>query len=151
MVVEFFKIYDDRHVVMKKLDSTTKIKEKTCTLKDDCSILKPELELAYDGDLLQANYIRIGAFGRCYFIEPPVLGAQRMYFTGEVDPLTSWQNDIYNLDCVVERQQNKVNCNMKLDDPDFKVYNYKISTTRAFPNFIDKSQGALILATGGIQ
>lgn len=151
MTVEFYKIYDDRHVVSKTLDSTTKIKEKSCILKVDCSILSPELELAYDGDLLTANYIRIPAFGRCYFLQPPVLGAQRMVFNAEVDPLTSWDADIRKLQCVIERQQNKYNCNMKLDDPDFKVYNYKISTTRAFPNYIDKKQGALILATGGIQ
>lgn len=151
MTVTFYKIYDDRHVVTKTLDNTTKIKEKTCTLKSECSILEPELELAYDGDLLAANYMYIPVFNRCYFLRPPVLGAQRMRFTGEVDPLTSWDSDIRKLQCVVERQENKYNCNMKLDDPDFKVYNYKISTTREFPNYVDKSHGALILATGGIQ
>lgn len=149
MTIVFYKIYDDRRVVNKTTNNTTKIVELTGIFKQDCDVKAPVVEVAYDVRLMAANYMYISDFGRYYFISPPVLSAQRMIITGEVDVLKSFATDIKKLSCVIARQQDpEYHSNRYLPDPMFRALQPKDILTFNFPQSFD-SNGSFVLAVGG--
>ena len=149
MKIIFYKVTDDRIVMNKDISGTHKIKEVTGTWKTDCNVLEPNIEVAYDGSLMSANYCYIGDFGRYYFLEPPVLSTQRMLFKCSVDVLKSYADDIKKLRCVIARQQDpEYHSNRYLNDGMFRALQPKNVLTFNFPNSFS-TDGALVLAVGG--
>lgn len=146
MTFKFYTISDDRKAVKKTITSSTLVKTVTGYLKGDCDILHPVLELAYDGDLLAANYLYIQEFGRYYFIGPPKLSQQRLYITGEIDALMSWKDDIMDLSCVLSRQEKLFN--LYLNDGNFHLLQKKQISSIVFPQSFT-TDGSYILAVGG--
>lgn len=145
MQIKLYKIYDDRKKVDKDL-TTTLIKTITGTLKQDCDILKPEIEVAYNDDILPCNYMYIPKFGRYYFLEPPILSTQRMFLSGSIDPLTSWASDIKKLNCVLSRQEKLFN--LYLNDGNYHLLQKKQISTITFPQSFT-TDGSYILTVGG--
>lgn len=149
MTINFYKIYDDKKVVSKKTDSTTLVKTVTGSFKEDCDVMSPVIEVTYDADLMTANYIYISELQRYYYISPPVLSAQRLIFTGEVDVLKTYDTDIKKLPCVIARQQDpEYHSNRYLNDPTFRALQPKRVLTFNFPNSFS-TDGAIVMAIGG--
>ena len=146
MEIKFYSISDDRKKVDKKVDSTTLIATVKGTLKSDCDILHPEIELEYNASIVSANYMYIQDFGRYYFLSPPTLSTQRMFFKGEVDPLMSWNSSIKNLTCVISRQEKRFN--LYLNDGNFHLLQKKQISSIVFPQSFT-TDGSYILAVGG--
>lgn len=81
----------------------------SCSVYGECSILEPDLLLTYDSArrLAQCNYIYIPDFGRYYYKTDLVLvSGNRCILSATVDPLMSFKNGIYNLNCNVARCEN---------------------------------------------
>ena len=153
MTITFYKISDDRRQVSKTLNNTTKIKDSTGRLKTDCSVMDPIIEMSYDVDLLQCNYMYIPEFSRYYFINKIEVGAQRMYLTAHVDVLQTYAASIRELDCIVARQESDGKANFYLNDKMFRAHNFKILKTIAFPStpFMEGNNNvdSLVLTVGG--
>lgn len=65
-----------------------------CTLKSNCSIHNPVLEMRLDENPTQYNYVEIGQFGRYYFIESWEWDAGRWLAHCREDVLATWKDII---------------------------------------------------------
>lgn len=153
MNIYFYDIKDDRRRVKKTLvNSGTGANLKATLsghLKDDCSILDPVIEVAYNADILTSNYMYIPDFGRYYFINNITTSTQRLYISAHVDVLMSYLNDIKKLRCVIERQADPGRCNQYQSDVAYRTearFNVRV---KAFPRGFDKSAASYVLTTGG--
>lgn len=155
MNITFYSIKNDRREVTKTVDSSTLIKTVTGNLKSDCDITNPQIELVYDSDLLDANYMYIPTFKRYYFLDPPKLSMQRIFFDGHIDYLMTWASDIRKLTCVVARQEDRQHhANVYLNDGMFRalqpknVMTFHFKTNNGSDASFD-STGSFVLAVGG--
>lgn len=149
MTITFYKITDDKRQVSKTLNSTTKIKDSTGTMKTNCNIMDPVIEMSYDATLLQCNYLYIPEFSRYYFITRIEVGAQRMYLTAHVDVLQTYSTQIRALTCVIERQEDDDKAELYLTDKAFRAENRHVVSTRRWDAHFSKDNCSYVLTTGG--
>ena len=148
MTITFYKIADDKRQVSKTLNSTTKIKDSIGVIKTDCSIMEPRIEMAYDSQLITANYMYISDFGRYYFINKIDTGAQRLFIEAYIDVLQTYSAQIKELDCIVARQEAENKSQLYLNDGIWKNLQIKQTVPLAFPKSFDKD-GSFVFVTGG--
>lgn len=102
-------------------------------LRDETSIIDPEILIEYNGTLTNVNYMYIGAFHRYYFIneiESVRTGLWRI--KAHCDVLKTYAQGILGCDCVVARNEN--NFNLYLNDSYFKTYSNPRVQVANFPN-----------------
>lgn len=104
-----YKITDDKIVVKKHADASHKLADISLSLKGDCDIMSPVLEVAYSADVMSANYLYVSTWGRYYYIEDKILSSQRVILQLSEDVLMTYKTDILKLKCVVARQENNYN------------------------------------------
>lgn len=153
MTIKLYKIPDDRIVVSKTVIDTgadaTLLGELSAHIKENTSIMDPVFEVAYSASYVDANYIYVSDWGRYYYItEPPTVGSQRMWFTCHVDVLNSFKSGIYELDCIVARQENADKSQLYLNDGMFKAIQAKTVVPYPFPQSFD-ADGSFVLTLGG--
>lgn len=105
--VTFYKITDDYREINKDITGTKYLgKLSTVKVKGTSGILTPTLVLKYDATYAGANYCYIDApFNRYYFLSPPELApGGRMVFSGSVDPLMSFKDEINALNVIIRRK-----------------------------------------------
>ena len=147
MTITLYKISNDSKDMKKTVDATTKITDLTAKIKEDTTVEKPILEITYNAQYIDANYIYVDDWKRYYFITNRKVGAQRIYLECEVDVLFSFKDGILDLTCVVARQEN--NSQLYLPDGMFRALTKRIvSTPYKFDTKFDKGQ-SIVLTTGG--
>ena len=132
--------------------TVTDIKQVSCVIKGNLSVINPVLLLAYGGDIDPAiNYMKIPELDRCYFITDIIdLTGGRFEIRGKVDVLESFKNAILSLSVLLDKQQGVDDTNMYLDDGSYVVENKEFNTVINFPNgFNDAGEYILITAGGG--
>lgn len=73
---------------------------------DDSSIITPVLRLAYNSAINQCNYFYIPAINRYYFIDNIRFNrGGEMYVSGHIDVLTTYANEIENIQCTISRYE----------------------------------------------
>lgn len=126
------------NVVTKTL--STALATLTGTLRKDCSIIDPVIEVEAINNSIAAscNYAKIDEFGRYYFV-------RNIEFTGKlyrihmhVDVLSSFQTQLKSLDAVIARQENRYN--LYLQDGLFRTYQNPYISIMPFPNEFDTQQ-----------
>ena len=128
--------------------SITGTKTYSCILKDNCSVIDPEIMIATTDDLTQYNYIYISSFHRYYFIKQISLFPNGMYnILAHVDVLSSYTSEIKNCEAIIKR--NEVRYNRMLDDPEYKTENDSDVVTRAFSTGSFSKTLNYVLATAG--
>lgn len=68
--------------------------EKTCYLKENCSIINPSIELMRDATLINYNYAYIPDFNRYYFIDDTIIDAECIHLILRCDVLASFKTAI---------------------------------------------------------
>ena len=118
----------------------------TVTIKDVTSVVTPEIIIDSNVDLRNANYMKLGNY--YYYIHPEMLpGGTRYSIKGVRDALTSFKNDILNLDVIVDK--NEYDINPYLDDGSYIVEErQKIETIPFSLGFNDTGSHILITAGG---
>lgn len=150
MTITLYQIYDDAKNVNKTVDNTTKITELTATLKGDCSVEEPTLEIEYSASYINANYVYISDWGRYYFIKSKTVGTyKRIYLELSEDVLYTYKTGILNMVCLVERVQNQKDAAMLMVDKAFKALGRHLISTRKFPYKFTKKDPSIIMTTGG--
>lgn len=148
MEIKLYKISDDRRTLIKDVSSAGNIiATVNGTIKTDCDILAPTIELTYFSDLAKCNYMYVSDWGRYYYINDLKVGAQRCFITGAVDVLMSYAAQIQALKCIVERQEYEHQ--LYLQDKYFKALSYKIVKTFEWKKQFDKNNSSFVLTTGG--
>lgn len=151
MTITFYTVTDDKRVVSKTLGSA--VHTSTAIVKDDCSIMTPELELAYFSGVSGCNYFYIQEWNRYYFIENMTVGKQRVYLTGKIDVLKTYDAEIRSMTGLVSRSER--NYNLYLNDKYFKVLNYKCDELFRFPEnsrhkFTNKFYSYVLVVAGAM-
>ena len=95
------------------------------TLRADCSIIRPVIQVERSIDLTKVNYAYITEFGRYYFIDNIILKGKTYELHMHVDVLSTYKDSIRSNTAIVSRQQYKYN--IYLQDGQFK--------TEAFPHY----------------
>ena len=153
MNIKFYKITDDKRTLVKKLKDSGAGANLMATLsghlKDDCNILDPVIEVAYNAAILTSNYMYIPAFGRYYYINQITTSTQRLFIAGHVDVLMSYHDEIDNLNCVIERQEHTGRCDEYINDRAYMSEARFNIRTIPFPHRFNKSSSSFVLTTGG--
>lgn len=121
----------------------------TGELKDNCTIVDPDIMIQYDGAFIAANYAYIPAFNRYYFIKNAESVSNGLWkLTMHTDVLFSFQQSILNSPAVVARSSN--NFNMMLNDDHYHIQENPYIFTKTFPNGFDTSLASYVLALVGV-
>lgn len=147
MTVTFYSNSADNIIVDKTNKLTQLGTRNDVKFKKDENKGTPQLELAYDSTIEHANYCYINDIGYYYNMAEPLLGAQRMTFDLDCDLLMSKKSEIYNLGCIIARQEN--NYNAYLNDDRFPVLNKQQVNTLAFPSGFANGEDIIMIVNGG--
>ena len=82
---------------------------KTCTLRNNCDVLNPTIELEYDASLLTYNFAYIADFGRYYYINDSMIDGKKLVLKMHVDVLYTYRNIIQASQCVAKRSSSHYN------------------------------------------
>lgn len=142
---------DDEHKVHKNLSV---LGSYTGTLKDDCSMENPTVLVQVpEGTVQQANYAAMSAGGELprtyyYFIKDKVMHRSGVVeLTMECDYLMTFENEIKNLVCTVDRTETQEVTNAFLVDNEYQILACENIVTKIFPvGFEDES---IVLLTVG--
>lgn len=148
--ITLYRMTQDKRVVNKLLNAQNTIVSVTAHFKGECTVTDPEIELAYDTNYLEANYMYISDFGRYYFIRQTTVSEQRIIFSCHVDVLKSFSSQMGEMQGIIARNEN--NYNMYLADKYFKVDQYKKDEIFRFPEskFSHKFMSYALIVAGAI-
>lgn len=148
MNVTFFRNISEVNKIGKELETVTTL---PCTLKNECSVLRPVIIIQDSGGEVSKNipfinYMQIDIFGRYYFVDSvDVVRSNLFRFSGRVDVLETYKTQILEQTAIIKRQENV--WNTLLDDGSFKTYADPIIITKLFPNGF--SGQSFLLAVAG--
>lgn len=118
------------------------------TLRDETSIVDPDILIEYDGALTDYNYAYIPTFRRYYFIKNIESVRNKLWRVSmHCDVLKTFSEGILGSPVIVSRSSS--NFNMMLNDPYYRVQQNPIIMTKVFPNGFDTSAAQYVLALVG--
>lgn len=119
MIFRLFQNNSDTNVVQK---SITQKSELSGTLRDDCSIIDPiiNVEGIAPSDLKYINYAEIPDFGRYYYVTNIILKGKLFEVHMHIDVLNTYKDQIKPIEAVIARQE-QLN-NVMLTDGLIKTY-----------------------------
>jgi len=120
-----------------------------CVLKDDTSILKPQIRIQTADNILTCNYMYISSLSRYYFIDDIVSENNNIWrISAHVDVLETYKSGILANSVVLKRQENKYNT--YLNDDKWPVYTYDdVITFKFSASEFTKSLEYLLVVSGG--
>ena len=142
-------------VLMKNSDPYNKINKNPTTvqtvegtLKEECTIVDPEVLIEYTGALTSANYAYIAEFGRYYFIRNAESYRNGLWSIQlHTDVLKSFASSIMSSPAIVARSSS--NFNMMLNDDHYFTQENPYIFTQTFPSGFNTAQASFILALIG--
>ena len=147
MEVILYRNSSENNVIGKSL---AQIKSAECNLKNDVSVINPTLILYYTANILNSNYCFIPKFNRYYFIDEIVpITADRCIVKCRVDVLESFKNNILNLDCIVDKQENEIASNKYINDGSFVTTSKQFNRMIEFPNGFNEKGSYILICAGG--
>lgn len=139
---------DDEHKVHKNLSI---LGSYSGTLKEECSMINPVIKLQIpESTASQANYAGVTGLDRTYyyFIKDKVMirsGIVELHL--EIDPLMTYETEIKNLVCTVDRTESQEVTNAFIIDNEYQILACENIITKKFPiGFTDE---CMILLTVG--
>lgn len=106
MLIELMRTSDDMRVLNKETET---IATEQCKLKENVSIENPRVILKRNFSSIP-NYARIGDFNRFYFVQEMItLNSDLVELILEVDPLTSFADEIRAIQTVIVRSEQNLN------------------------------------------
>lgn len=119
------------------------------TLRDETSVLNPII-LIEANNLTQYNYCYIPLFKRYYFIKDITVVRNKLFrLFLDIDVLMSYKNDILNLDCIVNKQEN--NSTPYINDNSRIYENRNFTSIINYKNGFDDDGNFILLTAGGIK
>lgn len=149
MLCDFYKNLSDERYIQKKLKAIeTNV---TIHFKNESEVINPTLYISRNIDMKDVNYIYIHALKRYYYITEITLEMQRYIVQCHVDVLMSFQTEIRNCECIIERSQSKYNT--YLDDAEKTRLLGNQVVTLPFPNGFEvnneKVSSYVLILNGG--
>lgn len=104
MTISFYRNSSDNNKIGKVL---TLIKSVDATLRDECSIMSPDILIAANiSEFTNCNYMYIPAWGRYYYIDGIVSVRNGLTeVTGNIDVLETYKESILNCEVITDRNE----------------------------------------------
>lgn len=108
--IDFYKNNSENNKLNKSLHLTDKVTING-VLRDNCSVISPSIIIEFTNDILNYNYCYIKKFKRYYYIEDIISlnGLNKTFYRWELtlscDVLMSFRDQLYELDCLIERNE----------------------------------------------
>lgn len=121
----------------------------SCSVKDAMSFEKPIILLQYSGNMGNVNYVNIPKFSRYYFVTDiiPMTGG-RYELHCNVDVLESYKNQILNLMCIIDKQENANKANLYIDS-DYVTLANSFNEAKTFPSGFNDNGDFILICAGG--
>ena len=118
------------------------------TLKDETSVINPII-LIEANNLTQYNYCYIPLFKRYYFIKDITVVRNNLFrLFLDIDVLMSYKDEILNLDCIVNKQEN--NSTPYINDNSRIYENRNFTSIINFRNGFDDDGNFILMTAGGV-
>lgn len=125
----------------------TEVFSLTGTLKKNCSIVDPVIEIEHTKPI-NANYAYIEEFNRYYYIKDVVSLANGFWeISMHTDVLKTFSEGILNSPCIVAKSSSRYN--MYLNDSDYKCLQDDIVMTKSFPTGFNLANSMYVAAILG--
>ena len=134
--------------VLKK--DLTKIAEKQISQYDVMNVETPQLMCSGEGisNVKQINYVYIEELKRFYYCVPVLLSDSNYALNCEVDALSSFADEILNLQVIVDKNEYEVN--PYIDDGSYIVEERQKIETLSFPLGFNDSGSHILITAGGV-
>lgn len=114
------------------------------TLREETDIVNPQINIEYDGALVNVNYMWIPTFNRYYFITKIESIRNKLWrIYAHCDVLKTYSEAILGTECVVARSETRYN--LMLNDSFFKVYSNPRLQIAKFPNKFSGESYVLVM------
>lgn len=121
----------------------------TGTIKDETSVINPIILIEAD-NLTQYNYCYIPLFKRYYFIKDITVVRNNLFrLFLDIDVLMSYKDEILNLDCIVNKQEN--NSTPYINDNSRIYENRNFTSIINYRNGFDDDGNFILMTAGGIK
>lgn len=121
----------------------------TGTIKDETSVINPIILIEAD-NLTQYNYCYIPLFKRYYFIKDITVVRNHLFrLFLDIDVLMSYKDEILNLDCIVNKQEN--NSTPYVNDNSRIYENRNFTSIINYRNGFDDDGNFILITAGGIK
>lgn len=138
------QLMNNRDELNKINKSPTSVMTLQGELRDETSIIDPDILVEYDGALTNVNYMYISTFHRYYFITNIESVRTKLWrISAHCDVLKTYSEGILGTPAVVARNENKYN--LLLDDSMFKVQSNPRLQVAKFPNSFTGQSYVLIM------
>lgn len=147
MTLNLYVCYDDERVVNKTL---TSIYTLNGTLRDECSVMSPNITIETTSVITQFNYAYIPEFNRYYYITNITAITDKLFeLSLKCDVLMSFKNQLKNCYAVIERQET-LNNNYIADNEYNKVEYETVGTFLFSNNYeFEPADKSIILTVAG--
>lgn len=147
MEVKLLYNQSENNTIGKKVSTVSTVE---VVAKNSISVNKPVLIITYSSNIKTANYCYISEYGRYYYIDEIIyLTGNRAEIHLSCDVLESFKNDILNLPCIIDKQQNKSKANMYLNDGSYVVQSNETNSIVSFPNGFNDNGEFILICAGG--
>lgn len=141
VTANFYTTDSDNRALHKNL---TSVFQADFVYYEDSSIINPVLRLAYNSAIKQCDYFYIGELNRYYFIDNIRFNSGgEMYVIGHIDVLTTYANEIENIQCTISRYE-QFNLST-LPDTNVVIKNYDIINIYQSDKSFDTTFGNYVL------
>lgn len=146
MNIQFYENFDSAEHVNKSIQAVGNSLD--CAVYGECSIETPTLLLAYNPILVTCNYAYISEWGRYYYKTDLVtMSGNRCLLTLSVDPLMSFKDGIYGINCNVLRCEDyKISM---IPDSNVMVYGSQIEIVSFNEAFVWSNSHSFVLTVLG--
>lgn len=150
MEIRLYKNSDEPNKINKTLDDFYETKLNG-TLRDETSVINPIILVDNVIDSISFfNYCYIPEFKRYYFIKEVTVVRNKLFrLFLEIDVLMSYKEDILNLDCVINKQEN--NSTPYINDNSRIYENRNFTSIVNYENGFDDDGNFILLTAGGIK
>lgn len=147
MLINLIRNNSENNAINKSL---TSISTENCVVKGSISMYTPSVILTYDGDMYDINYAYIEEYNRYYYVTDivPTTG-NRYELRLKCDVLESFRDDILNLRCIIDKQQNVDLSNKYINDGSYVVENKDYNTIYNFKQGFNETGTFILTCAGG--
>ncbi len=147
MTITIYNNLSDPNIINKAI---MQIGSADCVIKDSLAFEKPSFILQYNTDLARGNYLYTPELQRYYYINNiSRLTGGRMQLDCDVDVLESFKQSILNTTCIIDKQTQKNNANVYLNDGSYVTQEKEFHSVIHFDNgFLDDGKYILITCGG---
>ena len=140
--VTLYQNLSDNRVLTKNIVNSLEV---SGTLRNECSVVTPVIQIQTTQNLSTYNYCYIPEFHRYYYINEIRSIVNGVFeISLKCDVLMTYKQGILASRGVVSRQQNNVN--LYLDDPKLPIYSNTFTVTKNFPSGLTGESYVLVVA-----